>query len=372
MGVSVNESPSYKKKDTGNLRRGFTTGACAQAAARAAAIAVATGRPPREAAAGVRPLHGKAAGRVGVVLPDGEPALFEVAMHQRGVCSVVKDAGDDPDITGGARIFARVSPRRDGRVYVDGGEGVGRVTLEGLPVKVGKAAINPVPLRHVRREVRRVLSQGAEVTISVPDGGKLAARTFNSRLGIVDGISILGTTGRVEPWSAEAYRESLLPQLDIARAAGVRRPALVPGGKGERAARKSGFAPAAVVQAGNHFGFMLAAAKQRGFRQVALVGHASKLLKLARGDFNTHSRRSRMPLDVLADSAEAAGWSRRRARSLALLPTTEAAIKKLLDAGAGGALDEGARRVAAVVNDSFGIGAEVMLTDRRGKIVGRG
>ena len=372
------------------LRRGFTSGACVQAATRAAALSVAAGLTGGAEAAG--PAENQAAGDVAarnrggrcgppvdrakaaaveVVLPGGDSAVFPVAVHGEGVCSIVKDAGDDPDVTGGMRIFVRVAGRGDGRFFVRGEEGVGRVTLAGLPVKPGRSAINPVPLKHIHEEARRVLPRGAEVTVWIPGGEKLASRTFNPRLGIVGGLSILGTTGRIEPWSASAYQESLIPQLDVARAAGRRRLVLVPGAKGERAALAAGFEPGGVVQTGNYAGMMLAAARDRGFRRLTLLGHASKLAKLARGDFNTHSRSSAMPLDVLAEAAVACGWSRRRAAALTRLTTTEAAITRLLEAGAGEVLDEAARRVAARVEADFGLKTEILLTNARGAVIGR-
>lgn len=351
-------------------RRGFTTGACAQAAARAAAMTVATGYVPCESGK-----NGKSdtelIGSVEVTLPDGEDVLFTVTMHAEGVCSVVKDAGDDPDITDGVQVFVCISPRFDGRFTLDGAEGVGRVTLEGLPVKPGRAAINPVPYKYILGEVRRVLTRGADITISIPGGEELAARTFNPRLGIVGGLSVLGTTGRVEPWSEAAYQESLIPQLDVARAAGVSRPVIVPGAKGERAAIKAGYKEAEIVQCGNFAGMMLAAAAERGFTRVVIAGHASKIVKIARGDFDTHSRRSPMPLDVIADCARAYGWSSRRAAALEKLPTTEAAIRRIIEAGDGDILDLAARRVARAVRKSYGLGARVILTDTRGQTVGR-
>jgi cobalt-precorrin-5B (C1)-methyltransferase len=227
-----------------------------------------------------------------------------------------------------------------------------------------------VPLKEIRREASRLLPGGASITVSIPGGEELAARTFNPRLGIVGGLSILGTTGRVEPWSTRAYQESLLPQLDVALAAGVKRPALVPGAKGERAALRIGFDAAEIVQAGNFFGMMLTAAAARGYRRVALAGHASKIAKIARGDFDTHSRRSGAPLDVLADCARAAGLSKARVQELGLMPTTEQAVRSLRAAGQAMVLDEAARRAADMVKKNYGLSAEIYLTDAAGEVVG--
>lgn len=361
-----------RRTKRGGKRRGFTTGACAQAAARAAAMTVATGYVPCEAAGNDGHRRDvELMGSVEVTLPNGENSLFTVTMHAEGVCSVVKDAGDDPDITNGVQIYVCVSPRFDGRFTLDGAEGIGRVTLEGLPVKPGRAAINPVPYEHIINEVKRVLTRGADIVVSIPGGEELALKTFNPRLGIVGGLSVLGTTGRVEPWSEAAYQESLIPQLDVARSAGVRSPTLVPGAKGERAAVKHGTAAEAVIQAGNFMGMMLAAARERGFRSVTILGHASKVAKLARGDFDTHSSRSPMPLDVLAECAVEGGWTGRRASALKKLPTTEAAVRRIIDAGEGRILDMAAARVSRAVREGYGINAKVALTDSRGAIVGR-
>lgn len=371
------DAVSHKKtvggrKKKGEPRRGYTTGACAQAAARAAAMTVATGYVPCESGNDGHRSDAELIGSVEVTLPNGEDTLFTVTMHAEGVCSVVKDAGDDPDITDGVQIFVCVAPRFDGRFTLDGAEGVGRVTLEGLPVKPGRAAINPVPHKHILEEVRRVLTRGADITVSIPAGEELAKKTFNPRLGIVGGLSVLGTTGRVEPWSEAAYQESLIPQLDVARAAKVGSPVLVPGAKGERAAAGEGYPAEAIVQMGNHAGMMLSAAAERGFDRVVILGHAAKIAKLARGEFDTHSRRSPMPIDVLAESAVEAGWSSRRAAALKRLPTTEAAVRRIVKAGEGQVLDITAARVARAVGDRFGVTAEVILTDGRGAVVGRG
>lgn len=364
---------SSGEQHRGEPRRGYTTGACVQAATRAAALTVATGYVPCEAPAEDGPKGDReTTGTVEITLPNGGRASFFITMHAEGVCSIVKYAGDDPDVTNGVRIYVCVSARLDDRFSVDGAEGVGRVTLPGLPVEVGDAAINPVPKKHILIEAERVLGHGADVMVSVPGGEELAKRTFNPRLGILGGISILGTTGRVEPWSTEAYQQSLIPQLDVMRAADVRVPVLVPGAKGEKAALAAGHEENAVAQTGNFVGMMTAAAARKGFDRIILIGHASKLAKLARGDFDTHSRRSPAPLDVLADCCRELGWNKKRAGELRLMPTTEAAVKMLIGDNAGSALDCAAMRAAEALGREYGIDAEVNLTDSRGNIVGRG
>jgi cobalt-precorrin-5B (C1)-methyltransferase len=334
-------------------------------------MTVATGYVPCESGNDDHRSDTELIGSVEVTLPNGEDTLFTVTMHAEGVCSVVKDAGDDPDITNGIQIFVCMSARFDGLFTLDGAEGVGRVTREGLPVKPGRAAINPVPYKYILGEVERVLTRGADITISIPGGEELAKKTFNPRLGIVGGLSILGTTGRVEPWSEAAYQESLIPQLDVARAAKVSTPVLVPGAKGERAASREGFQSEALIQMGNYAGMMLEAAGERGFENVVLMGHAAKIAKLARGDFDTHSRNSPMPLDVLAQSAQEAGWSSDRASALQQLPTTEEAVRQIVKAGEGEVLDMAAKRVARAVKAGYGLKARVILTDGRGDVVGQ-
>lgn len=357
----------------GEPRRGYTTGACVQAATRAAALTVATGYVPCEAPSEEGPKGDReTTGTVEIVLPNGETASFFITMHAEGVCSAVKYAGDDPDVTNGVKIYVCVSARLDDRFSVDGAEGVGRVTLAGLPVDVGEAAINPVPRKHILIEARRVLNRGADVTVSVPEGEELAKRTFNPRLGIMGGISILGTTGRVEPWSTEAYQQSLIPQLDVMRSVGIETPVLVPGAKGEKAALAAGYEMSAIAQTGNYVGMMTEAAAGRGFDGVILVGHASKLAKLARGDFNTHSRLSPAPLDVLAECCQQIGWDKEHARELALMPTTEAAVRMLIGEDAGAALDCAAARAAGSLGREYGVAVQAFLTDSRGEIVGRG
>lgn len=261
---------------------GFTTGSCSAAAAKAAAMLLC-GEDPGES--------------VDITLPDGTNARFDI--HERllrddsASAVVIKDAGDDPDVTDGAHVTATAAWSDTDEVLLVAGEGVGTVTLPGLQVPPGTPAINPVPRAMVKRVVRDVTERGVRITISVPGGKELAEKTFNPRLGIVDGISILGTTGRVKPYSCEAVRESLKCSLDITAALGISYPVLVPGNIGERAAEQHlGVEDKQVVHAGNEWGFMLDAVAEHGFDGVLLLGHPGKLAKLAAGHWDTHSSRS--------------------------------------------------------------------------------
>ncbi len=219
-------------------------------------------------------------------------------------CAVQKDAGDDPDVTNGCMVYARVERTLGAVIEIDGGEGVGRVTKPGLQIPVGKAAINPVPRRMIENAVREVIGKdaGAKVIISVPSGNTLAEKTFNPKLGIMGGISIIGTTGIVRPMSEDAFKTSLLCGLDIARGMGYEAVVLVPGSLGERAVLNLVNIPKdQIVQMSNFVGFMLDAVRERHFKKVILAGHPGKLVKLLRGDFHTHSAVSRPANDILID-----------------------------------------------------------------------
>ncbi|KKL06468.1 hypothetical protein LCGC14_2595720, partial [marine sediment metagenome] len=213
---------------------------------------------------------------------------------------VQKPDNDDPDITKGIKIYAKAS-KADG-LEIEGGKGIGKVTKPGLAVKIGQSAINPAPLRLIKSEVKRVLPKqsGAKITISAPDGTKLAKKTFNERLGIVGGISILGTTGIVTPMSVDAFKISLASQIDIAVARGIEHLALTPGNIGYQAARKKGFKKDAIIICSNFFDFMLKKCKEKRIKEVTLVGHLGKLLKLSDGNFNTHSKVSPLNLNSLS------------------------------------------------------------------------
>ena len=278
------------------MRFGYTTGSCATAAAKAATIGLFTGNIPDE---------------VEIDTPIGTKLRLKIYHKQlsadEAACAVQKDAGDDPDVTNGCYVHAKVKRIFTQTIEIDGGEGVGRVTKPGLQVPVGHAAINPVPRRMIEGAVKEVIGNGCglKIIISVPDGKALGEKTFNPKLGIIGGISIIGTTGIVRPMSEDAFKTSLLCGLDIAQGIGYETVVLVPGSLGERSILNLFNIPKdQVVQISNFAGFMLTAAGQRNFKRVILAGHPGKLAKLLRGDFQTHSAVSKPANDILIDIIE--------------------------------------------------------------------
>ncbi|NLL48785.1 MAG: cobalt-precorrin-5B (C(1))-methyltransferase [Firmicutes bacterium] len=302
------------------VREGFSTGTCAAAVATAGVQMLITGQP---------------LAAVSVFLPQGQEAVFTLEQADfipEGVrCCVLKDGGDDPDVTHETPICALVRwAEGPERVRIRGGQGVGRVTKAGLKVPVGEAAINPVPRQMIRENVQRILPAGksVEITISAPYGEELAKKTLNPKLGIVGGISILGTTGRVRPMSNEAFKESLIPQLSVARAAGFKSICLVPGGSGERAVRKLFNVPEdAICQMSNWLGFMLSQAVDLGFEAVIVAGHIGKIIKVAGGIFDTHSKVADARLEIMAAYAGAVGATPEVIREILSQGTTEAALE---------------------------------------------
>ena len=266
----------------GKLKKGFTTGTCAQAAAKAASMMLATQMVVKS---------------VEVETPKGVKLNLKIVGQKIGrdfaQCGVIKDAGDDPDVTNGARICARVQYSKKKGISLRGGKGVGIVTKPGLAVRVGEYAINPTPREMIIKEVTAHLSKekGIEVIISVPEGREIAKRTFNGRLGIVGGISIIGTTGIVEPKSTDAYKMSLSLQLDVLKAAGYKKATLVLGYVGEKFCREAlRLKPDSMVKIGDHVGFMLSECVKKKIKKVLLIGHIGKLVKVANGQFDTNIR----------------------------------------------------------------------------------
>jgi cobalt-precorrin-5B (C1)-methyltransferase len=282
------------------LRSGFTTGACAAAAAKGAILALTNQKKMEE---------------VQIILPQGEKVIFALNKCEFGdlqaCCSVVKDAGDDPDVTGGAQILAEVAWTGGRGLTIEGGKGVGVVTKPGLPLPVGVAAINPVPRRMIIQSVEEVVKldgRGIKVVISVPQGEELARKTLNSRLGIVGGISILGTTGIVVPYSEEAFTASISQALDIALACGWQEVVLSTGRQSEQHARESlSLSEESFIQVGDFMGYALKECAGKGIARVTIWGMIGKLSKLAQGHFYTHVSSVEIDTGFLAEVAQGCG-----------------------------------------------------------------
>lgn len=310
------------------LRCGYTTGTCAAAAARGAAQALLTGIRP----AGVE-IDTPAGVRVQVELLDWS------AGADWAMCAVEKDGGDDPDVTDGMRIYARVSRRSDGTLRVDGGEGVGRVTRPGLDQPPGAAAINSTPRRMIAEQLAAALREagdhgGLEAVISVPGGEVLARKTFNPRLGIQGGISILGTSGIVRPMSEAALVDSITLELDMAHAAGVQHLLVTPGNYGEDYARDHlGLETEGCISCSNYLGAAIDHAAGLGFSSLLLVGHLGKLVKVAGGAMNTHSRTADGRRETMAAHAALCGAPRGLVERVFEAATTDAALELLEEAG---------------------------------------
>jgi cobalt-precorrin-5B (C1)-methyltransferase len=293
-----------EKKPKGT-RKGYTTGACSAAAAKAATLGLVTGQVPPE---------------VECELPNGQRVRFSVT---DGRCDgltahavVIKDAGDDPDVTDKARLTADVMRLEGevGLVRLMGGVGVGTVTREGLGLEVGGPAINPVPRRNIETNVRegaRALleSSGLAVTISIPDGENLAKRTLNYRLGIIGGLSILGTTGIVHPYSTAAFRASVVQAIEVAARQGQDCVVLTTGGRTERFVMNElpHLAPACFVQMGDFLKYALDTVVRCGIRHVVFGGMVGKLTKIAQGETITHANRSAVNTGLLGDIAAELG-----------------------------------------------------------------
>lgn len=295
----------YIVQDGKRLRLGYTTGSCAAAAAGAAARLL---------------LAGQHSDTVDLVTPAGPVLSLEILNLQcdgsTASCAVRKDAGDDPDVTAGALIYASVSRKAESGIDIDGGEGVGRVTKPGLDQPVGAAAINSTPRRMILENLEAAAREagytgGLRAVISVPEGRILAEKTFNSRLGIVGGISILGTTGIVKPMSEQALVDTIRVELRQRRALGAELALLTPGNYGADFLRDSlGFTPSRAVLISNYMGDSLDICRTLGYRGALLVGHIGKLVKLAGGMMNTHSRYGDCRMELIAAHAGAAGLDR--------------------------------------------------------------
>lgn len=327
------------RKDRHSWKSGFTTGSCAAGAAKAACLLIKDNWQGSE---------------VDIPLPGGQRLTLLIKSWEKidgdvSRVGIIKDAGDDPDITHGLEIRASVRVLSNcGNVVIRGGQGVGVVTKKGLQVPVGESAINPVPRQMIQAAVREVFpKEEVEVVIEVPRGEEIAQKTLNPRLGIVGGISILGTTGIVRPMSEEAFKTSILPELDQALAYGHKAIILTPGHYGFRAATEQLLVPAeAIVQMSNFVGFLLEEAAFRKIEKVILFGHIGKLIKVAGGIFHTHTHVADARMEILLAHAALAGVPVERLKELAEFPTTEGAAKELLAEGCEALLFELAHRAS--------------------------
>ena len=318
----------YLIKDGKRLRLGYTTGSCAAAAAKAAAWMLLTGRRKES---------------IRLQTPKGielNLKVLDIQMLADEVrCAIRKDSGDDPDVTRGTLIFAAVRKSATPGVTIDGGEGVGRVTKPGLDQPVGAAAINSVPRKMIEENVREVCmlvgyDGGIDVTISAPEGEALAKKTFNPRLGIEGGISILGTTGIVEPMSEQALVDTIHVELRQRREGGADYVLLAPGNYGADYIKGAmGIDPATAVMTSNFIGDALEMCRELGFRGVLLIGHIGKLVKLAGGMWNTHSRYGDCRMDILTACAAAEGLHGGAAAELLRCATCDDALRILQEQG---------------------------------------
>ncbi len=353
------------------LRRGWTTGTCAAAAAKAAFTALLTGEFPDP---------------VEVTLPRGERPSFALALTRKddgaATAGVIKDAGDDPDVTHGALVLVTVRAGAPGAgVSFRAGEGVGTVTRPGLPVPPGEPAINPMPRRMIGDAIAEVAAAAgraadADVEIAIPGGEALAAKTLNGRLGIVGGLSILGTTGIVVPYSCAAWIHSIHRGIDVARAAGLTHVAGATGASSEAGAQKLyGLPEIALIDMGDFVGGMLKYLRRHPVPRVTIAGGVAKMTKLAQGLTDLHSKRGVVDHGLLASLAQAAGGS---AELCARIMTANTAAEAFALAQSEGIAlgDEVARSARGtaervVAGRGVAIEIEIALFDRDQALVGR-
>ena len=344
-----------QEKPEGELRRGWTTGACAAAATKAAYAALVTGRFPDP---------------VTITLPKGETPSFALALQEQGEgwakAGIIKDAGDDPDVTHGCLVIATVRRGRDG-IRFTAGPGVGVVTKPGLPIPPGEPAINPAPREMMRRVIAELGGGDADIEISIPGGEALALKTWNPRLGIVGGLSILGTTGIVHPFSCSAWIASIHRGIDVARAMGLQHLAGCTGSTSEDAVKAYyGLPLEAMLDMGDFAGGLLKYLRDHPVQRVTIGGGFGKIVKLAQGALDLHSGRSQVDFEWLANLMPDALRARIIAANTAL---------EVLDICAGLDLPSQVARLALQtvrhVLREAPVAADIMIVGRKGGIIGR-
>lgn len=341
------------------LREGFTTGSCAAAAALARCLWLRDGKCPEQ---------------VCITVPEGRQYIPNIIPHGDGSCGVIKDSGDDPDITNGMEIISKVELLDgDGGICFAAGEGVGIITEEGLKIPKGEAAINPVPRQMIEDAVRSVFGgRGAVVTVSIPGGREIAKKTFNPRLGIINGLSVLGTSGVVRPMSEEALKESLYAELKMRVIQGAETIVFTFGNQGEEALRK--ICPdLPIVQVSNYIGFMLDSALELGVKKLIIGGHPGKLAKIAAGVMQTHSQYADGRREAIITQLALMGAGVELLEKIQNCVTTDAIMVLVKEAG----LDSVWSRVAKAAHRYCSarvrreIKMDVIVTDTPGNEIGR-
>jgi cobalt-precorrin-5B (C1)-methyltransferase len=353
--------------DPKGLRTGYTTGACAAAAAKAATRCL---------------VRGALLGEIETTLPNGTRVTFAVHRCEladaHAICSVIKDAGDDPDCTHGAELVADVELRSEPGIEIRGGPGVATVTKPGLGLEVGAPAINPVPRRNLTEMVEEELCgspwRGAIVAVSVPGGERMAEKTTNARLGLLGGISILGTTGIVKPYSTAAYKASVVQAIDVAKARGATEVVLTTGGKSEAYAMQllPHLTEEAFIQVGDFVGVGLRHAARRGIARATIVGMMGKLSKMAAGKLMTHAAGSEVDMSLLADLATELGAPEDLRAEILAANTARHVLELASKRGLVGITSLVCRRVVRHATRHVGGGLEVRawLVDFNGSLLG--
>lgn len=338
----------YIDKDGQKLRCGYTTGSCAAAAAKAAAILLNNKGHIENVQIGTP------AGYVLTLPVEKCETGFDSNGNEFAIAAVQKDAGDDPDSTDGIFIYAKVTSRNDGKIKIDGGEGIGRITKKGLFGEVGEAAINPVPKKMIEEEVLKVSAQGFNVLIFAPDGKEIGQKTFNKNIGIEGGISIIGTKGIVYPMSEEAIKKTIYMEIDVihrnmekqtkttdldAERQGIEPSVqindsilLVPGNYGERLAEELNLTIPA-VKISNYVGDSLSYAYSKGFKNITLLGHIGKFAKLSIGIFNTHNRTADTRMESFVYYLAMEGFGKEIIRKVNGFLTAEECFNYLIENG---------------------------------------
>ncbi|MDF9411166.1 cobalt-precorrin-5B (C(1))-methyltransferase [Brevibacillus laterosporus] len=352
------------------LRHGYTTGSNATAATKASLLAL---------------LSGEEVSEVEILLPNKDRVTFQMVSQERGEnwveTGIIKDGGDDPDATHKALILSRVSWHADSGIHLDGGIGVGRVTKPGLPIPVGEAAINPVPRKMIKGVVQELLDEyeiedrGVSVVISVPNGEEIAKKTLNGRLGIVGGISILGTRGTVVPFSTAAYKASVAQAIQVAKASNCQAIAITTGGRSEKTAMEQypDWPEESFIQMGDFVGFSALIGKKQGFTHISMVGMMGKLSKVAQGAMMVHSKGSSVDFEFLAEVAREVGASEEHIAEIQRANTAMQVGELMSQAGNSAFFNLLAYKCSEQINKHVGGGMviETVLTTLKGELLGK-